>query len=43
MKSNETKRALVRYCMNDARLLPALELVIEQTRSDKGVDNKGLA
>ena len=35
-------RILVRYCMNDARLLPALELVIEQSRADKGVD-KGLA
>lgn len=43
VETNETMRTLVRYCMNDTRLLPALELVIEQTRSDKGVDNKGLA
>ena len=43
VETNETMRTLVRYCMNDTRLLPALELIIEQTRSDKGVDNKGLA
>ena len=42
VESNETMKTLVRYCMNDARLLPALELVIEQSRADKGVD-KGLA
>ena len=43
VETNETMRTLVRYCMNDTRLLPALELVIEQSRADKGVDDKGLA
>lgn len=32
VESNQEMRTLVRYCMNDGRLLSALQLIVEQAR-----------